>query len=64
MDTTRYIVIHRANAHYLRGTVWTSELARATVHASVQDATAAIDKAARFNRKAIQGARIMPHHAS
>lgn len=52
------IVTHASGAYYLRGTVWTSDRERATVHTSESAAHAAIAAAKRFNPKGVKGATL------
>lgn len=46
--------------YYLRGRIWTSEPERATTYATMEDAKAALAKAAKFNPKAARKAQIIP----
>jgi hypothetical protein len=47
-----------AAVHYLRGTAWTGQRERATEYASMDEAKAALNKAAKFNPKAAKRAVI------
>ena len=47
------------NNWYLRGTVWTGDIARATSYETIDAAKATIAKAAKFNPKASKAARIV-----